>query len=129
MISFLPWEFILNFFKGSHKPLLFGLLCVCVCVCVCVSGGKGVTEKVNVTLARPWCLYVNLARLRCLDIWLKTILDAFIKVLLGGSESKDSACNSGDQGLIPGSGRSPGEGNDYLLQYSCLKNSMHIGAW
>ena len=36
----------------------------------------------------------------------------------GGSESKESACNAGDPGLIPGLGRSPGEGNDNLLQYS-----------
>ena len=44
----------------------------------------------------------------------------------GGSDggiSKESACNSGDLGLIPGSGRSPGEGNGYPLQYSCLENS------
>ena len=50
-----------------------------MCVCVFL-GGKGVTGKVNIALARPWCLYVNLARPWCLDIWLKTILDAFIKV-------------------------------------------------
>ena len=43
---------------------------------------------------------------------------------LGGSASKDSACNEGDLGLIPGLGRSPGEGKGYLLQYSGLKNSM-----
>ena len=41
----------------------------------------------------------------------------------GGSDSKESACNAGDPGLIPGSGRSLGEGNGYLLQYSCPKNS------
>ena len=40
----------------------------------------------------------------------------------GGSESKESACNAGDPGSIPGLGRSPGEGNDNLLQYSCLEN-------
>ena len=34
-----------------------------------------------------------------------------------------------DMGLIPGSGRSPGEGNDYPLQYSCLENSMERGVW
>ena len=43
--------------------------------------------------------------------------------------SKESACNEGDLGSIPGSGRSPGEGNDYPLQYSCLENSMDKGAW
>ena len=47
----------------------------------------------------------------------------------GGSDGKESACNAGDLGLTPGSGRSPGEGNDYLLQYSCLENFMDRGAW
>ena len=47
----------------------------------------------------------------------------------GGSGGKESACNAGDQGLIPGSRRSPGEGNGYPLQYSCLENSMDRGAW
>ena len=42
----------------------------------------------------------------------------------GGSEVKVSASNAGDSGLIPGSGRSPGEGNDNPLQYSCLENPM-----
>ena len=45
------------------------------------------------------------------------------------SDSKESACNVGEPGSIPGSGRSPGEGNGNLLQYSCLKNSMDRGAW
>ena len=48
---------------------------------------------------------------------------------LGGSNSKQSACNAGDLGLIPGSGRFPGEVNGYPLQYSCLENSMDKGAW
>ena len=47
----------------------------------------------------------------------------------GGSDGKASACNAGDPGSIPGSGRSPGEGNGNLLQYSCLENSMDGGAW
>ena len=42
----------------------------------------------------------------------------------GGSSGKDSACNVGDLGLIPGLGRSPGEGKGYLFQYSGLENSM-----
>jgi len=46
-----------------------------------------------------------------------------------GSDSKASACNAGDLGLIPGSGRSPGKGNGNLLQHSCLENSMDVGAW
>ena len=47
----------------------------------------------------------------------------------GGSDGKESACNAGDLGSIPGSGRSPGEENGYPLQYSCLENSMGRGAW
>ena len=43
---------------------------------------------------------------------------------IGGSESKVSAYNVGDLGLIPGSGRSLGEGNGNLLQYTCLENPM-----
>ena len=42
---------------------------------------------------------------------------------------KNPACNAGDQGSIPGSGRSPGEGNGYPLQCSCLENSVDRGAW
>ena len=51
----------------------------------------------------------------------------------GGSDSKESACNAGNLGLIPGSGRSPGEGNGYPLQYSCLwkvvVESRHRDSW
>ena len=42
---------------------------------------------------------------------------------------KESACNSGAAGSIPGSGRSPGEGNGHPLQYACLGNPMDRGAW
>ena len=45
------------------------------------------------------------------------------------SNGKESAYNAGDLGLIPGSGRSPGEGNGNPLQYSCLENSMDGGTW
>ena len=47
----------------------------------------------------------------------------------GGSDGKESACNAGDPGSIPGSGRFSGEGNGNSLQYSCLENSMDRGAW
>ena len=47
----------------------------------------------------------------------------------GGSDSKESACNEGDLGSIPGLGRFPGGGHDNPLQYSCLENSMDGGAW
>ena len=47
----------------------------------------------------------------------------------GGSDSNESSFNAGELGSIPGSGRSPGEGNGYPLQHSCLENSMNRGAW
>ena len=47
----------------------------------------------------------------------------------GGSDGKESACNVGDLGLIPGLGRSPGGGHGNSLQYSCLENPMDRGAW
>ena len=48
---------------------------------------------------------------------------------LGGSDGKASAYNVGNAGLIPGSGRSPGEGNGNPLQYSCLENPIDGGSW
>ena len=56
------------------------------------------------------------------DVWCFTFL-------YGGSDGKASAYNAGDLGLIPGSERSPGEGNGNPLQYSCLENPMDRGAW
>ena len=63
-------------------------------------------------------------------------LDAFyswyivLRGFPGGSGGKESACNAVDRGSIPGSGRSPSEGNGYwLFQYSCLDNPLDRGAW
>ena len=56
----------------------------------------------------------------------------FLAVFWGlpySSDVEESACNGGDLGLIPGSERSPGEGNGNPLQYSCLENLMDRGAW
>ena len=47
----------------------------------------------------------------------------------GDSGGRESACSKGNPGLIPGLGRSPGEGNGNPLQYSCLENSKDRGAW
>ena len=59
--------------------------------------------------------------------WLVFTLGIYI--VLCGSAGKESACNAGDLGSIPGLGRSPEEGNGYPLQYSGLENSMDRGAW
>ena len=53
----------------------------------------------------------------------------YIEDFPAGSDSKESACNAGDLGLIPQSGRSPGEGKGYALEYSCLEDPIDRGAW
>ena len=49
--------------------------------------------------------------------------------LPGGPDGKESACNAGDLGSVPGLGRSPGKGSGYPLHYPCLENSVGRGAW
>ena len=65
------------------------------------------------------------------SIWVLKMSPIFISKLgfPGDSDGKESACNVGDLGLIPGLGRSPGEGTGNLFQYSCLENPMDIEAW
>ena len=67
-----------------------------------------------------------------LDIFLQMIFLITLSkqdlVFLGSSVSKEFACNAGDPSLIPGSGRSPGEGIGYPLHYSCMENPMDRGA-
>ena len=50
-------------------------------------------------------------------------------LVCGAPDGKETACSAGDQGLIPGLGRSHGEGNGNPLHYSCLENPMDGGAW
>ena len=71
---------------------------------------------------------------RCPYKWNNTILAPLCLAYFtcgfpGGSDSKESACNAGDPGSIPGLGRIPGEVNDNPVQYSCLENSMDREAW
>ena len=47
----------------------------------------------------------------------------------GGSDGEESTCSAGEPGVIPGSGRIPGEGNGTPLRYFCLENPMDRGAW
>ena len=56
------------------------------------------------------------------------LLKGLLPSLPGGSDGKASACNAGDPGLIPGLGRSPGEGNGNPLQHSYLENPLDRGA-
>ena len=72
----------------------------------------------RVTQSRTWlkCLHMH----TCKHI---------VKDFSGGSDGKESACNAGDLGSVPGLGRSPGEWIGYPLQYSGLENFMDRGAW
>ena len=66
------------------------------------------------------------------ELWTEVrdiVQETGIKTIPCGSDGKASACNAGDLGSIPGSGRFPGEGNGNPLQFSCLENSMDRGAW
>ena len=56
-------------------------------------------------------------------------MGADLDLFSDSSVSKESVCNAGDLDLIPGLGRSPGEGNGSPLQYSCLENPMDGGGW
>ena len=59
------------------------------------------------------------------------LLNNYIEILgfPGGSDGRETGCNAGDLGSIPGSGRSPGGGHGNPVQYSCLENPMNRGAW
>ena len=79
----------------------------------------------GVEKSRTWLS--NWTTTACQTIYLFLLI--FILGFPGGSDSKESACNAGDLGSIPGLGRSPGEGNGNPLWYSCLENSIDRGAW
>ena len=60
---------------------------------------------------------------------IKKPLTTILGIYTHGSDGKESACKARDPGLIPGLGKSPGEGNGNPLQYSCQENSMDGGDW
>ena len=63
----------------------------------------------------------------CIYIYIYICIIKYI--LSHSSDGKESACKVGDQGSIPGSGRSLGDRNGYPLQHSCLEHPMDRGAW
>ena len=75
----------------------------------------------------------NLPEFLLLYFWVVVLLPVLNQmrwnITPGGSDSKESAGNTGNLGLIPTLGRSPGKGNSYPLQYSCLENPTDRGAW
>ena len=64
-----------------------------------------------------------------LSLSIHASIHPFTRQVLHISDGKESACNAGDPGSVPGSGRYPGEKNGYPFQYSCLENSMDRGSW
>ena len=72
------------------------------------------------------------SQIRSLSYFFPIFFTSLYIIFMGfprSSVGKESACNAGDLGLIPGVGRSPGEGNSNPLQYYCLENPMDRGAW
>ena len=83
------------------------------------------------TVGLCWLSILNIAVCTCQLHFLNTGVSQLFTFwdFPSGSRGKESVCNVGDLGLIPGSARSLEEGTDYPLKYSCLENSMHKGAW
>ena len=81
-----------------------------------------------------FCLHVSFKSPRpyflqlFLQLHISSPVNEFLPGFPGGSDGKESACNAGDLGSIPGLGRSPEKGNGYPLQFSCLGNLMNRGA-
>ena len=88
--------------------------------------------KVFHTIVLKWKMWAHThIQIQRTDFILPANIEAIYKALLGfpgGPDGKNTACNAGDPGSIPGLGRSPGEGIGYSLQYSCLENSMDRGS-
>ena len=95
-------------------------------VCVCVEGGYWILLIIKHGLCIH-CLH-NTFSVSVRNFILTSLVLSYHLILhykiFDGSDGKESACNMGDPGSISGLGRSPGEGNDNPVQYSCLKNSM-----
>ena len=83
------------------------------------------SELWNVTCGEGHMIWVTTGTRKMKDTWNRFDLSSQAH----GSVVKNPPANAGDVGLIPGLGRSPGEGNGNPLQYSCLKNPMDRGAW
>ena len=125
----LPVHPIPSFPSGVHMFVLY----ICVAISVCFANKVIYTIFLDSTYM-PWYTMFVLLFLasfymtvsRCIHILYLWSPKAYFP---HSSVNKESACNAGDPGSIPGSGRSPGEGNGNPLQYSCLRNPIDRGAW
>ena len=95
-------------------------------------GGAGLLEKRSASFAFIKYLFVHTDFYVCGGMPWQELIQKEVKVRGRASQAaqrKESFCNAGEEGSIPGSGRSPGEGNGNPLQNSCLGNPMDRGAW
>ena len=90
----------------------------------------GITDSMDMSLRKPREMVTDR------EAWRATVHRAAKSrthlsncMMTTATDGKESACNAGDPGVIPGLGRTPGEVNGYPVQYSCLENSMDRGAW
>ena len=95
----------------------------------------GITDAMDINLGKlwemvrdreAWCAAVHGVEKSLTPLGNWTTITSCTLDFPGGSASKESACNVGDLGSIPGSGRSPGEGNGNTFLDSCLENSMDV---
>ena len=121
MLSWILWAILTNYGTGAGagmwEPLIYSQSFRSM-------GDSGLAIGVRSWEAALWDWVLNLW-----GLWWLWVVGVRIELNYAGSDCKESVCNSGDPGLIPGLGRSPGEGNGYTLKYSCLENPMDWGAW
>ena len=117
------WLFLLKTVRLTAIPVWLSLplsLSNTICPAIHWCWGRGEQRVSDILYVRCSSLCLSLPTSLPIDLFVSTLHYVFP----GGSAGKESACNLGVLGSIPGLGRSPGEGNGYSLQYSCLENSM-----
>ena len=131
-----------SFFSAHRKLMICMLTTLCFCpTCswesdyffsslfsLCCSDCWPVLKYSNPIFPHLYCWVCPMSSKNLL-LYFSVVQFTFFFFNIAGASSKESACNAGDRRLIPGLGRSPGEGNGNPPQYSCLENFMDRAAW